>query len=81
MKGFLRLFVVLIVMLSMNSIFAQRGCCSWHGGQSYCDPSSGRIVCKDGTYSPSCMCASYSDNDTKAIISRLASFNNQAPKS
>lgn len=33
----------------------QRGCCSWHGGVSGC--SDGRIVCNDGTYSPSCTCA------------------------
>lgn len=32
----------------------QRGCCSWHGGVSGC--SNGRIVCNDGTYSPSCTC-------------------------
>ena len=33
----------------------QRGCCSWHGGVSGC--SNGRVVCNDGTYSPSCTCA------------------------
>ena len=32
----------------------RRGCCSWHGGVSGC--SSGRVVCSDGTYSPSCTC-------------------------
>ena len=32
------------------------GCCSWHGGVSGC--SGGRIVCNDGTYSPSCTCNS-----------------------
>lgn len=32
----------------------QRGCCSWHGGVSGC--SNGRIVCNDGSYSPSCTC-------------------------
>ena len=34
---------------------AQRGCCSWHGGvsgQCY----QGRVVCNDGTLSPSCRC-------------------------
>jgi hypothetical protein len=35
---------------------AGQGCCSWHGGQSYCDTSVGRWVCSDGTYSPSCGC-------------------------
>ena len=36
---------------------AQRGCCSWHGGvsgQCY----QGRVVCNDGTLSPSCRCQS-----------------------
>ncbi len=35
---------------------AGQGCCSYHGGQSYCDTSVGRWVCNDGTYSPSCGC-------------------------
>ena len=35
----------------------QRGCCSWHGGVSGC--SGGRVVCEDGSLSPSCTC--YSD--------------------
>lgn len=36
----------------------QRGCCSWHGGVNGC--SGGRVVCSDGSYSPSCTC--YSEN-------------------
>ncbi len=32
----------------------RQGCCSHHGGVSYCDHSLGRAVCNDGTYSPSC---------------------------
>jgi len=35
----------------------QRGCCSWHGGVDGC--SGGRVVCSDGSLSPSCTC--YSD--------------------
>lgn len=31
------------------------GCCSWHGGVCGCD-SFGRVVCCDGTTSPSCTC-------------------------
>lgn len=34
---------------------ATRGCCSHHGGVSGCS-SSGRLVCNDGTLSPSCTC-------------------------
>lgn len=33
-----------------------RGCCSHHRGVDYCDSSVGRLVCNDGTYSPSCRC-------------------------
>lgn len=41
---------------STNSlIIAQRGCCSHHGGVRECG-SNGRIICKDGTYPPSCRC-------------------------
>lgn len=36
-------------------LLAGRGCCSWHGGMSgQCD--NGRVVCNDGTLSPSCTC-------------------------
>jgi hypothetical protein len=33
---------------------AKRGCCSWHGG--VCGCSGGRVVCCDGSFSPSCTC-------------------------
>ena len=33
---------------------ARSGCCSWHGG--VCDCVLGRVVCCDGTISPSCLC-------------------------
>ena len=46
---------------------AGRGCCSHHGGMSgQC--SNGRVVCRDGTLSPTCKCKA-SDvvpNDDKA---------------
>ena len=32
----------------------KRGCCSWHGGVSGC--RNGRVVCADGSLSPSCTC-------------------------
>lgn len=34
-----------------------QGCCSWHGG--VCGSSGGRIMCCDGTISPSCRSDSY----------------------
>lgn len=48
-------FLILVLFLFVAGVDAQRGCCSWHGGVSGCS-SSGQIVCKDGTYSPSCTC-------------------------
>lgn len=33
------------------------GCCSHHGGVASCDDTVGRLMCRDGTYSPSCGCA------------------------
>ncbi len=60
MKFALKSFVLggLLVLASFFShpVLAGRGCCSWHGGQAYCDTSVGRWVCNDGTYSPSCTC-------------------------
>lgn len=50
-------FVVLVVVffLGILSVYAQRGCCSHHGGVAGCSPY-GRQVCRDGTLSPSCGC-------------------------
>lgn len=38
-----------------RDIEPRQGCCSWHGGQCGCD-SYGRVICCDGTLSPSCRC-------------------------
>jgi hypothetical protein len=32
----------------------RRGCCSWHGG--VCGCQGGRVLCCDGTLSPTCRC-------------------------
>lgn len=37
-----------------REIVARQGCCSWHDG--VCGCSYGRVVCCDGSYSPSCTC-------------------------
>jgi len=34
----------------------KQGCCSWHGGVCGCDYSTCRVICCDGTLSPSCTC-------------------------
>lgn len=57
MRKILLVFVIIAFPLFLpNSALARRGCCSWHGGVAYCDTSVGRLVCNDGTYSPSCGC-------------------------
>ena len=42
---------------------AQQGCCSHHGGVCGCE--SGRAVCCDGQFSPSCGCHA---NDVKEFL-------------
>jgi len=55
-KFLLSILLTLLFLFFPTNSFATSGCCSWHGGQSYCDYSTGRWVCNDGTYSPSCTC-------------------------
>lgn len=40
---------------------ARSGCCSWHGG--VCGCIGGRVVCCDGTFSPTCTCYRDADED------------------
>lgn len=56
MKRVLKVILLIaIVIFLFDFVNAQKGCCSWHGGVSGCS-SNGRIICNDGTYSPSCTC-------------------------
>lgn len=48
--------IVLIFIFFITNAEARRGCCSWHGGVSGCDDTVGRLICNDGTYSPTCGC-------------------------
>jgi len=50
------LIILLFLPFNLQSRRGNQGCCSWHGGVAGCDESVGRLVCKDGTYSPSCGC-------------------------
>ena len=50
-----------IVIPSLEQKIARSGCCSWHGG--VCDCIGGRVVCCDGTFSPSCTCHHDSNKD------------------
>lgn len=40
---------------------SRRGCCSHHSG--VCNCSGGRVVCCDGSYSPSCTCNKEDNNN------------------
>ena len=55
MKKKTKLILVCIILLAPLRVSATKGCCSHHGGVSGCS-SSGRLVCNDGTLSPSCTC-------------------------
>src|SRR5258708_33650241 len=45
---------VLALWLYGNPTFAAQGCCSTHGGVAGC--AGPRLLCKDGTLSPTCSC-------------------------
>lgn len=50
------LICALLLSLNISSAFARRGCCSHHGGVAGCDTSVGSLICRDGSYSPTCGC-------------------------
>ena len=58
MKKFVFGLFCLIICSSYINAAGYQGCCSHHGGINYCS-TTGRIVCNDGTYSPSCRCDDY----------------------
>lgn len=55
------IFLIAILLIFPITISAQRGCCSWHGGVSYCG-NNGYYICNDGTQSPSCTCYNANNN-------------------
>ena len=62
------IILFLIIILLPYITYAQRGCCSHHGGVCGCN-SNGRQVCCDGSLSPSCTCTPpiiYGCTDPKA---------------
>lgn len=68
----LKIIVLIYVMslMSIQSAFAGRGCCSHHRGVAGCDTRVGRQICRDGTLSPSCTCekiASTEENYSKEV--------------
>lgn len=55
MKKVIKTIIIVGLLILNNTVYAKSGCCSWHKGVSGCG-SNGRIICNDGTYSPSCTC-------------------------
>jgi hypothetical protein len=55
-----------IVTLNLEQKIARSGCCSWHGG--VCDCIGGRVVCCDGTFSPTCTC--HNDRNKEVMNSK-----------
>jgi len=47
---------IILTKLQSNGMEQRQGCCSWHSGECGCDPTTGRVICCDGTLSPSCYC-------------------------
>lgn len=57
------LIIIIIVLLFYPTVVkASRGCCSHHGGISFCG-YNGYYICSDGTQSPSCTCNTANNND------------------
>ncbi len=67
-KYLLYLFISIFFLTFSFPTYAERGCCSWHGGVCGCDTSVGRQICCDGTYSPSCTCAYISPKLTTPVF-------------
>lgn len=58
-------------------VYAQRGCCSHHGGVVGCS-SGGRQICADGTFSPSCTCTPIRTDVYGCTDSRARNYNPRA---
>lgn len=66
------LLLALLLLVAGQAAFARRGnsgCCSHHGGVGSCDGDVGRLVCRDGSYSPSCGCAKQEHPSTQSPAS------------
>lgn len=50
------LIILFLLFFVVPEADARRGCCSHHHGVKNCDTLTGRLVCNDGTYSPTCKC-------------------------
>lgn len=71
MRTFYALLTSAALMLPLNLAFGQcregnENCCAQMGGVSYCDSSSGRVVCGNGEYS-TCYCTIHAVMDLQKI--------------
>lgn len=69
--------LLLIILLMPIGVYAQRGCCSHHGGVVGCS-SGGRQICADGTFSPSCTCTPIRTDVYGCTDSRARNYNPNA---
>lgn len=69
--------LLLIILLMPICVYAQRGCCSHHGGVVGCS-SGGRKICADGTFSPSCTCTPKRTDVYGCTDSRARNYNPRA---
>ena len=71
--------LTLLFIINVEKVYANRGCCSWHGGVSHCDVDTGRIVCNDGSFNINSFtsCSSYIKeiNDLNVQINELEEEN------
>ena len=63
-----------IVTPNTEQKIARSGCCSWHGG--VCDCIGGRVLCCDGTFSPTCTC----HHDSNKEFTNLKNNHRKEPK-
>lgn len=63
--------IMLLLCLNPISVFAQKGCCSSHGGVVGC--SGGKQLCADGSLSPTCKCSGGSTGSSSSSSSNSTS--------
>jgi len=76
-----KIIVFVLALLIYVSSVSANGCCSWHGGISYCS-SDGYYICNDGTKSPTCHCSTKNDkisedNECNVISSKVQKYQDQ----
>ena len=60
-------FFILYFIVSTSLVMAE-DCCKFAGGQSKCEPSTGRVVCFNGEYSESCKCPVYKNSNLQSQV-------------